>query len=407
MRAQALYEAGWLASDDRDNNQAQLLSEQSLAYYRELGDKGGMAMAINTLGWTAYNLSDYAQAKLLADESLTLFRETGLKFKFADALNLLGVIAYTQGNYDQAVEFYEECLKWSREIGDKPPAAHALSLWGYAEWLQGNLEEAAALTEEGLRLAREVRLDWNVADGLNQLGDIARAEGKYDKAAKLYEECFLIYERLGNPSQRSYLLVSQSKLMRLQGNHAEAIGLFREALVLWREMGDKRHIAECLEGLAGVGADLGNAELSAKLMGMAELIREETSSPMPLIDHENYDRDVVTIRSLLGQSNFRKIWAAGRALTLEQAIDEAYRIISTKKASMPLTENLAKSQEWLNERELEILRLIAKGLSNHEIAERLVLAVSTVKWYINNIFAKLHVRNRTEAVARARELKLL
>ena len=63
--------------------------------------------------------------------------------------------------------------------------------------------------------------------------------------------------------------------------------------------------------------------------------------------------------------------------------------------------------ESLGERELEILRLVADGLSNREIAERLVLAVGTVKWYLNLINTKLGVSSRTQAVARARELGIL
>ena len=61
----------------------------------------------------------------------------------------------------------------------------------------------------------------------------------------------------------------------------------------------------------------------------------------------------------------------------------------------------------LSERELEVLRLIARGLSNREIGERLVLALSTVKGHNQNIYGKLGVQRRTEAVARARELGLL
>ncbi|MBN1667663.1 MAG: hypothetical protein JW862_11260, partial [Anaerolineales bacterium] len=85
-------------------------------------------------------------------------------------------------------------------------------------------------------------------------------------------------------------------------------------------------------------------------------------------------------------------------------------------ASFPLVESIAQSKianraseigESLGERELEILRLVAQGLSNAEISRRLYLALSTIKGHNLRIFAKLHVQNRTEAVARARELGLL
>jgi LuxR family maltose regulon positive regulatory protein len=63
--------------------------------------------------------------------------------------------------------------------------------------------------------------------------------------------------------------------------------------------------------------------------------------------------------------------------------------------------------ESLSERELEVLRLIGEGLSNREIADRLVVVVGTVKWYINNIYSKLGIHSRTQALARAKELDLL
>jgi LuxR family maltose regulon positive regulatory protein len=63
--------------------------------------------------------------------------------------------------------------------------------------------------------------------------------------------------------------------------------------------------------------------------------------------------------------------------------------------------------EPLSRRELEVLQLMAEGLSNQEISERLFLALDTVKGHNRKIFGKLQVQRRTEAVARARELELL
>jgi LuxR family maltose regulon positive regulatory protein len=73
----------------------------------------------------------------------------------------------------------------------------------------------------------------------------------------------------------------------------------------------------------------------------------------------------------------------------------------------PLVPSPATLAEPLTPRELDVLRLIAAGKSNGEIAATLVVAVSTVKAHINNIFGKLGVTSRTQALARARELQLL
>jgi ATP/maltotriose-dependent transcriptional regulator MalT len=119
-------------------------------------------------------------------------------------------------------------------------------------------------------------------------------------------------------------------------------------------------------------------------------------------DRDQFDRTVNTVHAKLGEAACAKAWAEGQAMTLEQAIEEAMRI------EYPLySAQLIAPIEPLNERELEILQLIANGLSNHEIAERLVIALSTVKWHINNLFGKLGVRSRTQALVRAKELALL
>jgi LuxR family maltose regulon positive regulatory protein len=92
-----------------------------------------------------------------------------------------------------------------------------------------------------------------------------------------------------------------------------------------------------------------------------------------------------------------------------QGIAPAYvgRLLAAIGADEPALRQATMLVEPLSERELEVLRLIAAGLSNQEIADQLVLAVSTIKWHINNLYGKLDVGSRTQAVARARELDLI
>jgi LuxR family maltose regulon positive regulatory protein len=95
--------------------------------------------------------------------------------------------------------------------------------------------------------------------------------------------------------------------------------------------------------------------------------------------------------------------ALARHVPLLSQIDRLLAAISSPAAPMMAT----TLPEPLNERELDVLRLIADGHSNHDIAQELIVAVSTVKWHINNLYGKLNVHNRTLAIMRARELGLL
>ncbi|MFW6097721.1 MAG: response regulator transcription factor, partial [Chloroflexota bacterium] len=90
--------------------------------------------------------------------------------------------------------------------------------------------------------------------------------------------------------------------------------------------------------------------------------------------------------------------------TLVQALDAEF---GGRDVLEPPTPTVAPAVEALSERELEVLQLVAEGLSNKEIAERLTVTVGTVKKHLNNIFGKLQVKSRTQAVARARMQALI
>jgi len=90
---------------------------------------------------------------------------------------------------------------------------------------------------------------------------------------------------------------------------------------------------------------------------------------------------------------------AGFSLSYAQKILSAF-----KAAAPPKIEGLL---DPVSERELEVLHLIAAGLSNREIADKLFISLNTVKTHTKNINSKLAVNSRTKAVARAKELGLL
>ena len=105
-----------------------------------------------------------------------------------------------------------------------------------------------------------------------------------------------------------------------RGEYERAGGLYRESLALQREVGEKRDIAECLEGLAGVAGEQGRAERATRLLGAAEALREEVGAPLPPADRARYERSVAAVRAGLDEETFESAWAQGRAMPLEQAV---------------------------------------------------------------------------------------
>src|SRR4029077_15575458 len=99
-------------------------------------------------------------------------------------------------------------------------------------------------------------------------------------------------------------------------------------------------------------------------------------------------------------------WERGKSLDLEHIVYELTHNLNEDDSSETPVVSSA-NPDALTERELEVLRLVADGLSNREIAAHLVLALGTVKWYISEVYSKLGVASRTQAIARARELHLL
>jgi ATP/maltotriose-dependent transcriptional regulator MalT len=153
--------------------------------------------------------------------------------------------------------------------------------------------------------------------------------------------------------------------------------------------------------------------LAVQLYVVADMLLESLGYPRDHAYRAESERQLATVRLLMGEARFKANWKMGRALTLGQAIEQAQRLgfLLENKADPQISRGRDAKDETLlvplNERELEVLRLIAEGLSNHEIAKRLVIALSTVKWHINNLFGKLGVHSRTQAVGQAKKLGLL
>jgi tetratricopeptide (TPR) repeat protein len=283
VHAKALNVAGVLANAQCDYGPAIVLFEQSLALRHALGDKRGIAGTLNNLGLAACEQGDYIAARARLEEALAVCRELNDTAYIAILLNNVGTVALAQADYTNARALYEEGLALHRALGDERGIADALSNLGVVALRLGDPERAEILFNESLTLRQSLGSRLKIAGSLVNLGSVALYQGMYQRATDRYIESLHVFEDLGY----------------------------------------KQGIAECLEGLAGVAAGQGRPERAAQLWGAAEALRESIGAPLPPADRPGYERIVAEARGQLDETAWGVAWAAGRALTLEQALDEA------------------------------------------------------------------------------------
>jgi non-specific serine/threonine protein kinase len=186
-----------------------------------------------------------------------------------------------------------------------------------------------------------------------------------------------------------------------RGDSSEAATRLRASLALRQRLGEPLGAAECLEGLAAVAAGTGEAGQAARWLGAAEAIREAIGAPLPPVERPDREATLAAVRAALGEAAGAAALAAGRALPPGQATAEALGDASASRSpaderAVPLP---APAPGGLSRREAEVLRLVAAGRSNREVAEELALSVRTVERHITNLYGKIGAKNRADATA--------
>jgi non-specific serine/threonine protein kinase len=333
----------------------------------------------------------------------------------AKALYGAGYLAMAQGmenDYTISETLLEESLAIARELGEPQLIATAIYGLGVVARFRGDNERAVEQLEQSLTLFRQ--LDDRVGEyiSLYNLAEVAISRKDYEQALTFHEESLTLKRAQGDEWSIANSLMSLATLARLQSNYPRAMDLIQESLALFQKIEDTANIAFCLREFSALASIQGQSQSAVQLYAAADTLLEALGYPSGHAYRAESANPLAAVRLRMGEARFNAAQEKGRALTMDQTIKQALRLASEPeyKVELPSTARDAKDQsllEPLNERELEVLHLIAEGLSNKKIAERLVIALSTVKWHINNLFGKLGVHSRTQAVAQAKELGLL
>ena len=383
-RAKALGAASLLASQLSDYARARGAAEEGLRLSKEAGTEDSHrpffvwnsppTFFLNRLANVSMEEGDHERARALGEESLALSRQSNEVQGIVWSLLTLAIAATLRADYEQAERSYAEGMSLVRELDSAYARFLYLQNWGWTTLLQGDPARATALIEEAVDLARERRRGF--------MGLLSRPLDNLGWAALL------------------------------GGELGRAKAQFAENLMLSKERGNKGTLLLSLEGLACVAGAEGEGLRAARLFGAAEALMEKIDYRLVPQERAVLEPYRASVRSRLGEAAWEEAVAEGGALGLDQAIGYALskgkpskRLPPTR--SQPEVSSTPEHPGGLTSREVEVLGLVAEGLTNAQVAQRLFLSPRTVQRHLNSIYHKLGASSRAVATRFAIEHDLL
>ena len=369
-------------ADDLDNFRA------ALEWSMQAGGDNGPRLAQSLLYFWWFSGQVNEGRKWLQDAISRTGDADDHRAELARSLTGSGLLACVQGEFGAARAELRRAVDLWRVVDDPCALAEALRFLSGACEADGDPATARPMVEESLTILRGQADQRGTALSLARFGIVAAHQHDYPAAAAALEESILLTRQLGDDWALAVALRHQGMLALAQQNVRGAWVAATESLTLVRDQGDRYLSVQCAETLAAVYAAGSQWRIAATLFGALERQRQEMA--IPVIYRQDYEQGMSAARTALGSGAFDHAFKAGRLMPLEQAIDLAMdgSPESVERQDAPA----------LSAREAEVLTLVARGLTNSQVASALFLSARTINWHLTAIYLKLGVTSRTEAV---------
>ncbi|TDP37802.1 helix-turn-helix transcriptional regulator [Nocardia ignorata] len=354
----------------------------------------------------AYSIENYWLARGFLAEARQWLDRLGLAgpdptVERGRVLRLNAWLAILQGDHEVVSPLLEQAAEIASTTGDPLLAAFVDQTWGLLALFQGDLALAVERLEEAV--ARFAELGHRTAEihSMFEVGLALSLAGEGERAAAWHRRCCEITTGIGESWWRSFSLWAFGIEKLRQGDVTTAAKLERETLELKRQLDDQLGTAVCLEAMSWIVASEGDAERAARLLGAADAMLRKVGMALDGIPRlwAFHLRGEDTMRRRASERGFRSAYAAGANLPTDAAVALALDDGANVVAAQPRRENPAPVQDALTRREHEISMLVARGLTNREIASSLVISVRTVEKHVDHIMSKLGLGNRTQIAA--------
>ncbi|MCP5099609.1 MAG: LuxR family transcriptional regulator [Chloroflexi bacterium] len=316
--------------------------------------------------------------------SLQLFGEQPLPAA-GEAYLGLAQVSYEWNDLDAAHRHAEQSIQLARQLENNDRAAARDVFLARLKLAQGDVTGAAALLTKVDQLVRQHNF-------IQQMPELASVQ-----ILTLLQQGNLV--TASHLAEKHKLPISQARIHLAQGDSATAVAVLEPFRQQMEENGWQDEQLNAMVLLAVAHYADGERETAVTLLSDALVMADPGGFIRLFVD------EGLPMARLLSEASRLGIMPDYIAKLLAAFEAEGHKIKGT--SNLPSASSAQPLIEPLSQRELEVLQLVAQGLSNREISERLFLALSSIKGHNRNIYGKLQVQRRTEAVARARELGLL
>jgi ATP/maltotriose-dependent transcriptional regulator MalT len=396
--------SGALAHAQGDDDRATDALQRALDLAREAEDPRARSMSLTMLGAIARDRGDFEQAGSLLGQGLSTAEAAGDAWAIGMALNTLAVLHERRGDYERAAEVLKRSLELAEAANDVWGTVQAITNMAHLEHRQGEIERAASLYEHSARLYREIGERRGEANALTNLGRLAERLGELDRAVDLHSRSLAITRELGDRRGTGTALANRGVAHLRRGDLGHAEEDLRQSLEIRFRSGDREGIATCLEKLAEVTIARGRAARAIRLWATAAALRDAIGAPLATSERASYDVVMGAARTMLGEDEAARLWAAGREEAVDDVVREALRDAPATEPALAVARTPARTDtgimSTLTPRELEVLRLLEEH-TDRAIADALSIGPRTVATHVTNILNKLGVNTRTAAVATA------
>jgi predicted ATPase len=302
---------------DHDNLRAALSWSQADPNRAEIGLRIASALV-----WFDMVRGYFDEGRRALDAGLVHGDRVPLSVK-VKALSAAGHLANLQPDFPRAIELLQESMTLAQRLGDRIAAARARALLAETARFQGDFSTATELLEASLKEQREVGDVWGSYHTLYRLGEVAREQEQFERSIELHRASLELRRQAGDNRGIAGSLYSLGFLALAQNDTHEAATSFELALQTNQQSGNKVGVAICLEGLAAVALACNEPRRAAQLLGAVAAVVELFGGTLHWGARGHYEQDCAAARAQLDEQTYLAAEAAGRAMSLDQAVEYA------------------------------------------------------------------------------------